>query len=340
MMPMSDSTFELIPATARSWSGMKRVLFQPFSVGKWFILGFTAWLAQLLEGGSRSGSSSGSRNAQQSFDAETPDGAQDHVSQFFQSVEELASGDVWIQAHWEWVLTGAVLTVSLLLAIVITLVWVSSRGKFMFLDNVIHNRTLVKAPWAQFRTLGNSLFRWNLVFGAITGIVLLLWSGVLGVIIYNQVQAEVWTTSAILWMIILGLVMVPLAILWGYISTLLEDFVIPLMWKKSLTTNAAWREFLVIHRQKLGGFVVYALWKWLLGIGAIMAIMIFGFATCCIAFIPMMIPYLGAVLLLPVSVFFRFLGPEVIREFGDDYNVWLEITPPVHSEFKGDVGSH
>jgi len=33
-----------------------------------------------------------------------------------------------------------------------------SRGKFMFLDNVVHDRAEVSQPWQDFRRLGNSLF--------------------------------------------------------------------------------------------------------------------------------------------------------------------------------------
>ena len=32
---------------------VKRILFQPFDLGKWFVIGFCAWLAQLGEGGAR-----------------------------------------------------------------------------------------------------------------------------------------------------------------------------------------------------------------------------------------------------------------------------------------------
>ncbi len=126
---MSDSSFELIPATSRSWSGMKRVLFQPFSIGKWFVLGFSAWLAHLLE--------SGSGNVQSSYGSETTDDTVDQTAQSSQATEEWERGKEWVQAHWEWVIGGTVLAVILLLAIVVTLVWVRSRGKLMFLDNVI-----------------------------------------------------------------------------------------------------------------------------------------------------------------------------------------------------------
>ena len=33
-----------------AWRRMKTLLFHPFDLGRWFVLGFTAWLAQLAGG--------------------------------------------------------------------------------------------------------------------------------------------------------------------------------------------------------------------------------------------------------------------------------------------------
>ena len=45
--------------------------------------------------------------------------------------------------------------------------------------------------------------------------------------------------------------------------------------------------------------------------------------TSVLGFLIMATPYLGAVFLLPFSVFFRFLGPEFLRQFGSDYDIFL-----------------
>ena len=36
--------------------------------------------------------------------------------------------------------------------------WLSSRGRFMFLDGLVRNRGAVVEPWREFRREGNSLF--------------------------------------------------------------------------------------------------------------------------------------------------------------------------------------
>jgi hypothetical protein len=47
-------------------------------------------------------------------------------------------------------------------------------------------------------------------------------------------------------------------------------------------------------------------------------------ATCCIA----AIPYVGSVILLPVSVTLGAFSLLFLRQFGSDYDVWADSIPP------------
>ena len=80
------------------------------------------------------------------------------------------------------------------------------------------------------------------------------------------------------------LVLLPVILAGIYITILLEDFVIPLMYKYLLTTNEAWRRFLGIHRSSTASFVLYAFWKMLLWIAAIGCIRASAFARDCACF--------------------------------------------------------
>ena len=287
---------------------MKQLLFEPFDLGKWFVIGFTAWLAGLLDG--NGGGGGGRANGEKEDAVEGGQSAEEFTQEALQ----------WAQANVVLLIViGAAML--LVLAIIVTLLWVSSRGKFMLLDNVIHNRAQVKAPWHQFRTQGNSLFLWRLAFGLIVMFVVLLSVGafvVLPLITLGGASAIVLIPGiAALLAIMLGI---------AYIAILLEDFVVPLMHRDALTTNDAWARLLQIHRASPGHFVLYALWRFLLGIAAVFCVVIFGLCTCCVGLLIMVIPYLGAVLLLPVSVFFRLLGPEFLRQFGKEYDVFVSVT--------------
>ncbi|MEM7011932.1 MAG: hypothetical protein AAF585_10660, partial [Verrucomicrobiota bacterium] len=155
---------------------MKRILFQPFDIGKWFVLGFTAWLATLLDQG---GSSSGNGGSGDSGSAGDSD-----IRELYQE------GSQWVQDNLQIVVTiGSIVTV-LFLAIWILLLWLSSRGKFIFLDNVVHNRALVKAPWAQFKKQGNSLFWWRLGFSIIMVFIVLGLFGVGAAALFPVLQGS------------------------------------------------------------------------------------------------------------------------------------------------------
>jgi hypothetical protein len=286
---------------------MKRVLFQPFDLGKWFILGFTAWLSSLLDG-SGSGGSGGSGGG-----GGEGDGGQAGAAAW-----------EWITEHLPVVIMIGALLLVILLAIILALLWVSSRGKFMFLDNVVHNRAEVKAPWKRFRTIGNSLFRWRLVFGFIVFGVILLIAG--GCWLF-AVSLGTPITPTAMWATVISatLVLVTGTLAVIYITILLEDFVIPLMYKYSLTTNEAWKRFLELHGRSKASFVLYALWKTLLSVAAGLCIILLGCGTLCVGFLLMIIPYVGTVFLLPFLVFFRLLGPEFLRQFGGEYDIFSSI---------------
>lgn len=308
----NSGNLEIMAPTSRSWAGMVRVLFQPFDIKKWFILGFTAWLAQLMEGGGSSGS------------GQVNDNSSRHSGSGGSGNEWEGMTD-WVQQNIGMVIT--VLSIALIvgLAIGLALMWVRSRGKFMFLDNVVHNRALVKHPWAQFKALGNSLFCWNLVFAVIAFFIFIIPAGGAAWYTYIQSQASNWSGPVILGLVGMGLVLFLIMLVFGYIYVLLEDFVVPIMYKHGLKTTEAWKKFLPTHQQNIWRFILYALWRLVLGMGIGIVIVAIGFATCCIGFIPLMIPYLSVVLLLPMYVFFRFLGPEYIRQLGPDYDLWGEV---------------
>ena len=110
---------------------------------------------------------------------------------------------------------------------------------------------------------------------------------------------------------------------------LLEHFVVPLMYRDRCTAvRKPGESFCHLHRAALGWFVLYALWLFVLGLGfGCVGCIVLGLGTCCIGFVLMAIPYIGAVILLPATVFFRCLGPDYLRQFGEQYDA-LRIAIP------------
>jgi len=213
--------------------------------------------------------------------------------------------------------------------------WLSSRGMFMFLDNVVYNRSLIEKPWREFKTRGDSLFLWRLVFGVITFFISIGFLVAAFLIARNIYYSGSGFNSILL--LILGMVCIslPLFLIIFFISLFLKDFVVPIMFKTGLTVNDAWRRFLTLLGRHPWHFILYGLLVICLWILVGIGIIIGGVLTCCCGFILLMIPYIKSVLLLPVSVTFRAFSLEFLEQFGDEYKIF-----PMDSGDAGPAGSN
>lgn len=300
-------SIELITPTQRAFGRMRSILFEPFDIGKWFLLGFSAWLAALADGGSGGG------NSYNTGDAETWDGDVSGWGTWFE--ENMLLGAA--------IIIGVLLVIFAVLAIVVALLWVSSRGKFMFLDNLVHDRTLIKQPWKEFKREADSLFLWRLGLAIIgIGVVVTFAVAIGGAMLSGQQLLYVIIIAAVLMLIVI--------LVLAYLVIQLEHFIVPIMYKERITTRQAIDRFLPLHQENLIDFLLYFLWLLLLWTGVVVAIFVLGFATCCVGFLLMIIPYLGTVFLLPVQVFFRYLGPEFLRQYGGEWDTLMpqEKLPP------------
>ncbi len=283
----------------RGYDGMVDRLFRPFDLGKWFVVGFTCWLATFIEA---QGGGSSSFNYPSNW-AQDSEGAM------------LASSSSFSEIPWLGALgvLGCSFLVTAILALILVFFWLGSRGQFMFLDNVIHDRAQVKAPWAQYKRQGNSLFLWIIGF---TSVAFLVLGGVgllavigLGLNSVDWVGAPDWGLIAILFAIFLPLVIVAV-----YVQLFLTHFVVPIMYAEKLTATAAWGRFLPVFRAHSGHFLLYGLFIFVLMIGVVIAVFVAGCLTLCIGFLILIIPYIGTVALLPVYVTKRLLSVEFLHQ--------------------------
>ncbi|MCK9995231.1 MAG: hypothetical protein KAH56_03005 [Candidatus Krumholzibacteria bacterium] len=295
-----------------AWRRMKTLLFHPFDLGRWFVLGFTAWLAQLSGGYSGGGSGGGSGKFQffeqwdEAFFQDSYNGAWESVQGFF-------------EYPWAFMLAGMILMGILLIWLVV--LWLSSRGHFMFLDNLVHSRTEVKTPWSAFRSQGDSLFLWQVVYSLI---VFLLMGSLLavGILMFFPVLALEPPLAATLPLVILaGTVGFILVVALVYIEFFLTHFVVPIMYRHGISTTEAWKRFLSLFREHPGSFVLFGLLYF--GVMLVGWILFFvgGLVTCCIGLILMAIPYIGTVITLPLHTFARFLSVEFLGQFGNDFRL-------------------
>ena len=294
---------------SRGWNRMKKALFQPFDISKWFTLGFTAFLAALLDGGGTGGSGNYSENYGQ------------HRFNWDEFANMPHTAWEWLTSHSLW-FTLIIIGVFFLIAVFIVLTWLSSRGKFMFLDNVVHDKAEVVKPWHEYSRQGNSLFVWRLVYGFICFILIMFSLGLSAVVIVNLFTGYAPVSTKVFTIMGLIIQFLVLVILTAYISLFLNDFVVPIMYKYRITTSKAWYKFLPVLSQHLGHFILYGLFILVLVILVVVCVIFFGLFTCCLGFLLLIIPYIGSVVLLPVSYTFRAFSVEFLEQFGDDFTIF------------------
>jgi hypothetical protein len=285
-----------------------RILFQPFDFGKWLRLGFCAFLMGLADGGG--GGGGGGSSGPGSGTGGGPD--LDRVME-------------WISENLVVIVVVTVALVFFVSAIVLLITWLSSRGRFMFLDGVVHNRGAVVAPWHEYRREANSLFLFRVSLGIIALLEVVLILGLCSLVAWPDIQSREFGSYGV-GAVVMGISMfVAFVITLAAISILLTDFVVPIMYLRRVTVTAAWAEF---RTSFLVGntptFLLYFLMK--IGIGFVTGFvaLIATCLTCCIA----LIPYVGAVILLPLTVFVQAYPLYFIEQFGPAWRIFPTDAPP------------
>jgi hypothetical protein len=298
---------------------VKLMLFRPFDPSKWFTIGFCAWLAGFGSrgfsfnyggGGSQHKGGSGGGNAREVFD---------HAQRF-------------VMNNLFWILPLVVALVLLSLAVGVVLLWLRSRGEFMFLHCVALNKAEVDVPWRKFVTEGNSLFVFRLVLGLAWMIPLVSFAIVTIVLVMRMVNRGAPDWYVIISLIGVGLMIMTLGVVFLIIGKLTIDFVVPIMFLRRCKCLNGWREFGHLFSTHVANFVVYLLFQVVLGLAIGMMVLAAVIATCCIAGCLMVIPYLGTVVLLPVLTFKRSYSLLYLAQYGREYDVF---PPPIVTTIPG-----
>ena len=292
---------------------MKRMLFQPFDIGKWFVIGFCAWLAGLGESGGFNGNFHPGRGGQS--------GAAPDFRAFIDEAAHFVMQNLW------WIVPALIILVILGLAWGMLLTWLSSRGRFMFLHCVALDRAEVKRPWREFAREANSLFWFRFVLGLIGLLFFLPLLAGIFLIVGRMLYREHAAGGAIALAIVLGLVLVALAICFGLIRKFTVDFVVPIMFLRRTSCTAAWREFLGLLGDNAGRFTLYVLFQIVLAMAIGVLVLLVVLVTCCIAGCLMALPYVGTVVLLPVLLFKRSYSIHYLAQFGPAYDVFPPAPP-------------
>ena len=294
----------------------KLILFQPFDLKKWFVVGFAAFLAGLSDG-SHFGFSGGNFGSASDWSGTW----KEHGSSG--SFHGLGGEGMW------WLIIPIVaVVVVLVVAMIVLFGWLGARGRFMFIDCIVYKRGAIEAPWREYRREANSFFLFSLLVGFGSLVILALSAFPFLYLWYQERLSDLGLAH-----FIYGGVVV---LLWGVAAVVLAVtmwFMVPLMYRQRCRALDAFKQILKLVATFPGSFVLYVLFVVVLMIAGALLSCLVTCMTCCLAGLP----YIGTVILLPLYTFNYAYTLLFLRQFGPEYDVWANTAaiepeaPPVQN---------
>lgn len=292
----------------------KTILFRPFDLGRWFVIGFCAWLAQ-LGSGPRGGSSN---RFQYRVDQ------RDIRHEFYQTKD-------YVLNNLEWIIPVGIGILAIVIAVWLIVLWLSSRGRFMFLYCVAQNKAEVTNPWHRFRGHANSLFAFRAVVGIITMVAAILPFVLGGIVVSASTVTLGFNPLTIIGIVMAVTFFIAVLIVSGVITVFTTDFVVPIMYLHATGAVASWRILLDLMSVNRARFFLYVLILIAVSIAIGTMVLIAACCTCGCACCLFALPYIGTVALLPVFVFRRSYSLYYLAQYGPELNVFSpspQASPP------------
>ncbi len=281
---------------------MKAILFQPFDLTKWLVIGFAAFIAGHFTAG---GGFSPPMNWH-------PPGSA------MRSGADTTGFD--LQHHFG-LFSGLIIgLVIFCVVLVLVFMWIKARGVFVFTDCIVRNRAAIKEPWREFRREGNSLFLFTV---GLTAVVLFIVAIMVGACILVATLGHLSRQQSALTLITLGVLGFCVYICMVVTLGLIGYFMPMVMYRRRCLSMEAFKVVANLIWQDPGAFILFVLFGILLFLGWLMVASVVMCATCCIA----LLPYVGTVIMLPVFVWLRSFGLLFFRQFGPDCDVWGGAPP-------------
>jgi hypothetical protein len=187
-------------------------------------------------------------------------------------------------------------------------------------DCIVHNRAAIVQPWKEFRAEGNSFFLFSLI--VVFGLIVLAMLGTLGLALPLIIRGSGSRPDSVL--LIAFCVFLIFVICLGLILAVISHLMVPIMYRQRCRARLAFAQAMDLVVSYPGPILLYVLFLLVLAIAAVLIGCVVACATCCIA----AIPYVGSVILLPVSVTLVAFSLLFLRQFGSDYDVWADSIPP------------
>jgi len=289
-------------ALRNGWNRMMTILFRPFDILKWLVIGFASFLASLGRG--------------KSLNFNFPSGQDFGGGDAAGGAQALES---WFFANMVPIILVGLGVLLVLFALALLIVWLSSRGRFIFLHDIVNNEPAIKAPWVKYGHLGDKIFLFRLLFGLCVFFLLALVLGVGILFSFPYIKAGAFSAGLLGIIIPLVLLFVAIVLCALVVKLVLMDFVVPVMFKRDIGVVPGFRVFLSeFLKGHFGQFFIFYLVKIGLGIAASVIVVLGTCFTCCIA----ALPYISSVFFLPIAAFIECYTLSFIAQFGDEWNLF------------------
>jgi hypothetical protein len=243
---------------------------------------------------------------------------------------EQAKGFVLTNLDWLIPLAGAILAV--IVGLWLLVLWLNSRGQFMFLYCVAQNKAEVVNPWYQFRRHGNSLFGFRIALGLITFVTAVVFLALTGVVAFVAATSAGFNYFTIAGIVCCSLLFLATIIVSAVVAKFTKDFVTPIMYRQAYSSVAAWHVLLDVLAFNKARFFLYLLFQIVIYMACAVIVVAAACLTCGCGCCLFLLPYIGSVALLPISVFQRSYSLYYLAQFGPEFNVFAPgpgTAPPV-----------
>ena len=300
-----------LAAMSQAFDRMVTLLFRPFIIERWCSIGFCAWLAYL---GTQSGGGNFNTKPSEPSFAALKQEVDRGLDALFTSLPGLA----------ELAVIGGALLFGLLFAFLFC--WIRSRGDFMFLHRWYKPDAPIVQCWESSRSVGRELFIWRVYFFLISLLLFVLLAVATYVTVLQPYMAagKVWDVALTRSAIGCGTAIALFSFVVQGVAHLTKAFVVPVMYWHGVSASRAWLSVFSLCNQYPFAVLAYLLCGLGCTIAMGLAVLAFVLMTCCLGLIPLVLPYVSAVVLLPCTFFFRgftvcFLSqwrPELVPEAG------------------------
>ncbi len=242
------------------------MLFRPFKPKKWLILTFVALLAGYMAGG---GNFNGGNNFKRSKSPVKTSQISPSVIPVESRTSQSLTGESSGMPDFLAGLGGiglsffSITLILLIIAMVLVLMWLSSRFNFIFIQNITRNDASIRKPFRENKFIGNSYFKFSLIYSFLS--VTTLGGIMLGAIIYagSRNFFDQGTAAGIKRIVLtffpIGILFLLLLVIFVAIGFAVHQFVLIIMYKQRIGIKAAWPKFVAIFLKNKSKFIIFFL---------------------------------------------------------------------------------